>query len=248
MLDKKGVSQMISTVLIVLITFVGIGLVVMIATPTINRAKESATLNEGMQNMRVLDNAVREVASEGAGSLRSVQISITDGTYRIQNKTNTIEFTLNMKSGIVEPGSFIQNGNLFLTSGVTAKASEWNLTGGTINDLVLENEIMRVGIKKVGSRSNEPNATINTANIVEMLNFKETGVNVTFNDSSIFLDDFADSNSGTGFSELVRADDHLTKAEALVHVNSTNIAYDIIYTLPSGADFLTVKIQNANYN
>jgi uncharacterized protein YoxC len=242
----KAVSAIIATIIIVLITVVGIALVLMVVTPTLNKAKESAVINEAMQNMKVLDNTVRQVASEGSGSLRSVQIRVTDGEYKVQNKTNTIEFTLSMVSGIIEPGTFVQEGNLFLTSGVTAKASEWNLTGGTSNDLVLENEIMRVGIRKVGSRSSP--AAIDTSNIVEMLNFKETGVNVTFNDSSVFLDDFADSNSGTGFSELVRVDDHLTKAEALVHVNSTNIAYDIIYTLPSGADFLTVKIQNANYN
>jgi len=244
----KGVSAIISTIIIVLITFTTITLVTMVVTPTLDRAKESALINEAMQNMKVLDNTVRQVASEGSGSLRSVQIIVTDGTYRVQNKTNTIEFSYNMRSGIVEPGTFFQDGNLFLSSGVTAKASEYDLDNDGSNELVLENEIMRVGIKKVANRTSPETDSINTANIVEMLNLKDSGANVTFSDSSIFLDDFADSNNGKGFSELVRAEDHLTKAEALVHVNSTYISYDVIYTLASGADFLTVKIQNANYN
>lgn len=244
--DMKGISAIISTIIIVLITFTTITLVVMVATPTLDKAKESALINEAMQNMKVLDNTIRQVASEGSGSLRSVQIKVTDGTYRVQNKTNTIEFSYNMKSGIIEPGTFFQDGNLFLTSGVTAKASEYDLDNDGSNELVLENEIMRVGIKKVGSRSSP--TSIDTSTIVEMVNLKDNGVNVTFSDSSIFLDDFTDSKSGTGFSELVRAEDHLTKAEALVHVNSTYVAYDVIYTLASGADFLTVSIQNANYN
>ena len=242
----KGVSAIISTVIIVLITFTSITLVVMVATPTLNRAKESSLINEAMQNMKVLDNTVRQVASEGSGSLRSTQLRVTDGTYRVQNKTNTIEFSYEMKSGIIEPGTFFRDGDLFLTSGVTAKASEYDLDNDGTNELVIENEIMRVGIKKVGTRA-IPTA-INTSTVIEMVNLIDNGANVTFADSSIFFDDFTDSYSGTGFSELVRAEDHLTKADALVHVNSTYVSYDVIYSLASGADFLTVKIQNAFYN
>ncbi len=67
---KKGISPIISTVMIIAITFAAVGIVMTIVLPSVDRAKEAALLNEAVQNMRVIDNMVREVASEGTGSLR----------------------------------------------------------------------------------------------------------------------------------------------------------------------------------
>lgn len=243
---NKAVSSLVATVFIILITVVSSAMVLTIGGPAIQRAQESAVMNEAVQNMHTLDNTVREVASEGAGSLRTVQLKITDGQYSVSNKTNTIEFTYKIQSNLLEPGTMVKDGNLLLSSNVNAKASTSDLNSDGQNELILENEIMRVGIQSIGSRSSP--TSINTTSNVKIINFKQNAVNVTPSDSSVILDGFADSYYGSGFSELVESGDHLSKAEALVHVNSTSISYDIIYSLPSGADFLMVRIQNAQYN
>jgi len=61
------------------------------------------------------------------------------------------------------------------------------------------------------------------------------------------LDDYVESSYGNGYSVLVRTGDRLAKAEALVHVNSSFVVYELLYTLYPGADFIMVKIQDAYY-
>jgi len=245
MLNRKGVSTLITTAFIVLLTVMSMALTLTVGLPAINKAKEASVINEGLQNMKVIDNTIREVASEGTGSLRSPQIKVSGGDYKVNQKGNSVDFTYEIKYGLFEPGSFVKEGNLLMMSGVNAKASEYDLDNDGMSELVLENEILRVGILKNGtSTSQQP---ITTAGLIKILNLKETGVNVTPTDSSITIDDFADSINGTGYTELVNTGDHLSKAEAVVHMNTTNIMYDVVYILQSGADFLIVKIQNAYY-
>lgn len=245
----KGVSQLISTVLIFLLTTMAIGIALSIGTPTIDRAKQSATINEAIQNMKTFDNLIREVASEGKGSFRTLQMRVIDGEYKINQKTNTIEYMHTIKSGIIESGTFFKDGNVFIVAGTNARASKYDLDGDGSADMVLENEIMRVALLNNDTAGN----VINTSKVVKFLNLRENGRNITINDSRILIDNRTQSYYGRGFTELVREGDNLATAEAVVHINSTNItsgsapanfSYDIVYSLRSGADFLIVKIQN----
>ena len=228
-----------------MITIAAVTFVLYVAIPAINRAKEAAVLNEAMQNMRVLDNLIREVASEGVGSLRSMQLKVSDGKYTVNQKANSVDFDYEITSNLIRPGTFVKEGNLMIMSGVNAEAKEQDFDGDGITDLVLENEIIRVVLKKVGSSSNwQP---IDTKSIVKLFNMKENGRNVTIEDSSVFLDDYLASSYGTGYSKLIKSGDHLARAEAVVHINSSIVEYDIVYSLQSGADFLLVNIENAYY-
>jgi len=245
MLKRKAVSNLITTAFIVLLTVMAMALTLTIGMPAINKAKEASVVNEALQNMRVIDNTIREVASEGTGSLRTPVIKISGGDYKVNQKGNSVDFTYTLKYGLFEPGSFTKEGNLLMMSGVNAKASTYDLDNDGANELVLENEILRVGLLSNGTSTNQ--VAINTGGVIKLLNLKETGFNVTPTDSSVTIDDFADSINGTGYTELVNTGDNLSKAEAVVHMNTTNMVYDIVYTLQSGADFLIVKIQNAYY-
>jgi len=242
---KKGISPLIATALVILLIFVAVGIVLLIGIPAIERAKEAAVINEAMLNMKAIGNTIKEVASEGIGSLRSLQIKVTGGEYKVNEKANSVDFTYSIKSGIVQPGTFITEDSVTLSCGANAKASEYDLDNDGNTDLVLENEILRIAILKNGTQASS--VFINTSSLIRILNFKETNVNVTPNNSKILLDDFEESSYGTGYSELVREDENLAKAEAVVHMNTTFVNYDILYTLQSGADFVIVKIQNAYY-
>jgi len=245
----KGISQLISTVVIFLITTTGIGIALLVGNPVIDRAKESAIFNEAIQNMKFFDNIIREVASEGKGSFRTLQLKVSGGEYKVNQKTNTIEFTQTIQSGILEAGTFVKEGNVFIAAGTNARASKYDLDGDGVTDIVLENEIMRVGILNNAT----PGNTINTSRVLKLFNFKETGANITINDSSIVIDNRTQSSIGTGYIEIVREDEKLAAAEAVLHMNSTNMTassaganftYDVVYTLRAGADFLIVKTQN----
>jgi len=246
--SHKGASNLIAGVLVILISFMALALVVTMGMPALNRAKEAAVINEATQHMRELDSTIREVASEGTGALRSTAMKVSGGTYSVNQKSGSVDFTYDMKYGLIEAGSFFKEGNLYMFSGTNGKASEYDLDGDSVAELVLENDILRIGIQKVANSSSPNTDTIDTKNNVKILNLKEGMVNVTPADTSVILDNLPSTSSGVGYSELVSKGDYLSKAEAIVHVNSTDISYDVVYTLPSNADFLIVKIVNAYYN
>jgi hypothetical protein len=245
----KGVSEIVSMVIVILITVIATGIVILFANPTINKGKEAGTLTEARQNMHLLDDAVREVASEGLGSLRTITMKSSGGQYKVNAPVNAIDFTYSAKYGTVQPGTFIQDGNLMISAGTNARASVYNLsvpTDGT-SQIVLENENVRIALHYNASASLSSPETINTSNIVQMFNFISTGTNVTPSDSMVTIDDFPDSSVGSGYSYIVKTGDHLAVAEAVVVVNTTRLYYEILYSLPSGADFVVVKVQNAYY-
>jgi len=239
----KGISQLISTVLIFLIVTTAIGIALLAGGPVIDRAKESSIFNEAVQNIRLLDNVIKEVASEGKGSFRAVQLKVSGGDYKVDSKTNSIEFTQTIQSGILESGTFVKEGYVFIAAGTNARASTYDLDLDGTSDIVLENEIMRVGILNNATSGNR----INTSRVLKFFNFKENARNITINDSTITIDNRTNSSSGYGFTEIVREGYNLAASEAVIHVNTSgpaNLTYDIVYTLRSGADFLIAKVQN----
>jgi hypothetical protein len=242
---KKGVSSLIASVLVILISITAIAVVLMVGLPAIERAKEATAIQEGMRNMKAIAGMVDEIASEGVGSLVSGDIKVTAGEYKINEKANTIDLILPSSGSYVQPGSFVKDGEITMSSGSSAKASIYDIDGDGSDELVLENGIIRVGLLKNGTISNP--SFMNTSRIVKILNFVENNVNVTPSNTQMILDGYQESSYGTGYSELVRAGIGLTKAEAVFHVNSTFITYDIVYTLYPGADFVSVGIQNAYY-
>jgi len=245
---RKGASEFIAGVLMIFISFMALALVMTMGLPALNRAKEAATINEATQHMRELDAMIREVASEGTGALKSMIMKVSGGMYAVNEKSDSVDFVYEMKYGLFTPGTFYKEGNLYMFTGTTAKASEYDLDGDGRTELVLENDILRIGIQKVANSSSPNTDAIDTKNNIKILNLKENMVNVTPADTSITFDGITGTSSGTGYSELVQKGDYMSKAEAMAHVNSTEIAYDVVYTLPSRADFLIVKIINAYYN
>lgn len=246
----KGVAPLIGIVIVILVVIIAIGSTLLIINPIINKTKEAATLSEARQNMHQIDDLVREVASEGIGSLRSLNFRSSGGQYKINSQINAIDFNYPVKYGTVQPGTFIQDGNLQISTGAEAKASYYNLTTPKDGngEIVLENENIRVALHYNSSANISFPEILNTSNIVQFFNFISPSVNVTPSDSQITLDDFNDTTVGNGYSYIVRTGDHLASADAVVVVNTTRVYYQILYSLPSGADFIIVKIQNAYYN
>ncbi len=242
---SRGISPLIGAVIIISITITSIVLVLLIGLPAIDRGKESAILQEATQNMKLIDNLIREVASEGIGALRSATLKVSGGQYFVNEKANDVEFLLLSKTGILQPGTIVKDGNVLLTVGGIAKASIYDLDNDGTNDLVLENQYLRVGILNNGTASSY--STINTSRLVKVINWKTTNTNVTTVDSRIVLDDFTDTSIGNGYTELIASGNNLPKAEAVAHVNTTIVKYDVVYTLHAAADFVIVKIQNAYY-
>jgi hypothetical protein len=96
----KGVSNLVSAILITIIVIGAISLVLNMGTPAIDRSKEILLYKEGKNNLKLVDNSIKQVL-EGEGSTRSLSLSITDGNYYVHENNDTIMFVMNSASQIV---------------------------------------------------------------------------------------------------------------------------------------------------
>jgi len=155
--SEKAVSPLLSFVLVILISFTAISIVVMSVKRVIDRAFETMTVNEGLSNMDHLAATVRAVASEGPGSMRSIRLSASGGRYILRSDLNSLFFTYEAKSGVLQPKVFKKMGDVRIVTcrvpdgiGVDLKLNyNWaNLTGA--NDTIGARGTNRLCIENVG--------------------------------------------------------------------------------------------------
>jgi len=97
---NKALSPFISTALVILIGIVALSLSLTVLNPALNKAKDSAVINEAFNNLEIIDNTIREVASEAEDSKRTINLKVTEGTYRVDSEIDFINFTYRMKEGL----------------------------------------------------------------------------------------------------------------------------------------------------
>lgn len=117
---RKALSQFVSAALIIMLSIAAISLILMALNPVIEKAKDSAMVNEAFQNLELIDNTIREVASEGEDSKRTINIKVTDGTYKVDSTNDQMNFTYKLKAELNIGG---QRGRV----NITVNASTVNL-------------------------------------------------------------------------------------------------------------------------
>lgn len=121
----RGVSQFISYALVILFSITAVAVVTMVSLPTLQKSREAATFDTGLNSMQQLDSAIREVASESQGSARSV--SVSGGMYSMVNGSNSLIFSF---TGPISNGTNTTIGNIRITAGnMTLQYDRINLTG-----------------------------------------------------------------------------------------------------------------------
>jgi hypothetical protein len=209
-----------------------------IAIPFLDKAKETGILNEGYKNIQTLESLIREVASEGIGSLRTIQLAVTGGNYFVDNNTGEVYFSLDSKSDVYQSGTFIKNGNILTVAGQGVSA----INNGT--NLILENKLLKLVFNKVGNESYFEN--IDTSENIKNVYLKKIDTNINPLDSSIYIDNTV--LTGNGYSRIVRIGSNLALGEVLFHINSTIGVVDAIYSLKADADFIDMKVRNVSSN
>jgi hypothetical protein len=109
---NKAISPFISAALLILIGITAIFFALSVLNPAVDKSKDSAVINEALQNLQLIDNNIREVASESENSKRTISLKVTDGTYKVDQNINYLNFTYNMKSDLSLAG---QRDNINIT-------------------------------------------------------------------------------------------------------------------------------------
>jgi len=109
----KGLSHFVSFTLVILFGITAVSLVLVVVNPALDKAKDSSTITEAFRNLEAIDNNIKEVASEGENAKRTINLKVTEGTYKSDPTNNYLNFTYNLKEDTSMSG---QRGNINITT------------------------------------------------------------------------------------------------------------------------------------
>lgn len=227
-----GLNPVFSAVFLVLVFVIAVGVVLNVGLPAVDMATATAKFNDALNTIKLVDNAIREVALEGAGAKRLIKFP-SPGEFEVIPQEDAIQFKMQGPQ-LIEYLSRKIVGNVVQIAGSDVSCSD-------SGNLTLENSFLKIDLKRIAEAT--PHSAISTNETILAIKEKAFNTIVTPVNSSIVIDGDSSTSSGTGFSELLRKGRDLPSCTAHVFVNST-VDYDISYTLYAGADFIVVDVRN----
>jgi|GEM_PF-1466461 len=237
----KGLSPLISLILVAVISIASIVLVLRIGNPLLERIEETSTFSEAKDIMNQINSAVKEVSYEGNGSSRKLNILVKGGEYRVLPDEDSIVYQMESRYELFSKGMWKSEGDLVISTGADVSAYEADVTGDGKDELVLENSYVLFAVNKTGNETDpEP---LNTKYLIKKLRIKDSNYNVTPTDSSIKVIDLPDSSLGTGYTKLLGTGSHLNEGRIKLSMTTdSGESYQITYTLGAKSDFVRASV------
>jgi hypothetical protein len=236
---RKGIS-LISGVVFMAIILLAITVIYTSSVPVVEKMRVSSAVNKWKINMGSIDNKIQEVASEGTGSRRSLNIRVDTGELVVNGTDDRISWTYDTTSDVVSPRSLHYVGMIGVGSNLRTAASSSTYSGSPA--WLLENERLKVYVSRLGNSTDF--ASVDTSDLVLAIYNKDIGQ--WFNNTGmvdIYLDSVASSRTGTGYTYLESSGSYLPYGKATAYIQSDyNVNYYIHFTLESGADFVSIEV------
>lgn len=126
---SKGISPLIASVLSIMLGVMMLAIVLTVIQPTFKSARDSSTIADIFQNLRLIDSAIKEVSSEAQGSKRTISLTVSGGEYRINSTYDWIYATYEPESDLRLVG---RRGDIRIDRGlVYAEFFNWFPEGST---------------------------------------------------------------------------------------------------------------------
>jgi hypothetical protein len=233
---EKGIT-LVSGVIFLALTISAAIIVYNAGMPLIEKMQDVATIEKMKIAFTQLDKIIQEVASEGKGSKRSIYLTLDPGKFVVDGTKDIIYWKFNTPVLIISPRTFQLLGNLIVGSNLETAAYEGNYSGTPA--YVLENEYLRVYIKKIGSPTNH--TSYNTSQLLLGVYQKDLNTYMPLESLDISIDDRESSRTGTGYTILERKGSNLPYGIVTAYINSSYMDYYIRFILESGGDFLEIE-------
>lgn len=238
----KGVSEVATLTLYAAITVSAVGGVINVAVPALEEQREAAQVRNAQEFMRDLESAIDEVASRGEGSRRTLGLSFSQGSIEANSVDDTISYRLETAAEVISPQTSSRTGDIVLSS--NAGVSVRNQTCEGVQSYVLENEHIKSCVRNIGNDTSPQD--INTSGLLVNYEFKDRGRDLDAN-MSILVNSNSRTESGQGFTTTTYdtlPTGRVGTGRVTATIQSPPVTYDIVFELPTGADFLKVDVQN----
>jgi len=241
----KGLN-LIAGVIFLALTITAAVIIYEAGVPAVQQLQATAAVDKMKTTLSDLDKVIREVATEGTGSKRTVYLSSEPGELVINGSSNTITWELETDAPIISPRTSQTFGNLVVGSNLETSVTEGTYTriSPSVPAFIVENSRLIVYINRIGSSSSH--ASMATNNLVLAIYNKDLSTwieNPGFMD--ITIDDETNSRQGTGYTEADEAGENLPFGKIKAFMDTTYIDYNIYFILESEADFITIEAEEA---
>jgi hypothetical protein len=238
---RKGIS-LVSGVIFLAVILTAVFLVYQTGVPIIQKMQASASVERMKGVFAELDEIIQQTASEGKGSKRTLHMRIDPGKVVVNSTQDTIYWELETDAEIISPRTYQRIGNLVIGSNLETRIYEGNYTYSSpeTQSYIMENEHLRVYIKKIGSQSSW--ASYQTSELLVGIYNKDIDQwlnNTDFFDISVDFNET--SKTGNGYTEPLDAGYNLPYGTVAALMNSSYLPYYVNFTLESGADFLEIE-------
>lgn len=239
-MNMKALS-IISGVIFIAITISTIAIVYEAGMPVVKKMQASASIDKMKGVFSDLDSVIRDVASEGTGSKRTVYLKIDPGKLVVNDSEDAVYWSLETDAKVVDPRTSQTFGNVILGANLETSAYEENYTVASpqIKAYKMENEHLIVYIRKLGSGSTFEDFTTNNL----LLGIYNKDLGSWFNNTNMLdvtVDSQSSSRTANGTTSLSKTGYNLPYATVATLVNSTYLKYYVNFTLESGEDFIRI--------
>jgi hypothetical protein len=238
---RVGIS-ILSGVIFLAIIISAIFLIYQTGVPVIRKMQSAAAVERMKSVFEELDEIVQQTASEGKGSKRTLHMRIDPGRVVVNSTEDSIYWELETDAGIISPRTYQRLGNMVIGANMETRGYEGNYTYSSPEKecYVMENEHLRVYIRKIGSASSH--ASYSTSDILVAVHNKDMGTWMNGTGMlGISVDFNSTSKSGTGYTSLLEPGYNLPYATVSAFMNSSYLEYYVNFTLESGADFIEIE-------
>lgn len=233
MQTRHGVSEFISVVMTVAIAVVAIGLALNIGMPQITDVEDTAAIEHNINVLQRIDTAVKEVAQQPRFGAQTIGITFRRGQYQFDNESGEFYYTLKTNSPMIGTHATQFFGPVRVSA--NADVSVANATIDGIPCYLMENDHLRACIKNI----QEGNTVRTNETLVQLYNKDE---NTVFNGTLVTqINGTNTSMTGTGYTTPKETGASLSRGRVTAHLDTSEGTYNITYSLPSGADFLSVE-------
>lgn len=236
--SSKKAQVWVSAIIYTLVAILALVLILNTGIPILTELKDRAVFEKVKDVMLDLDKQITEIAGQGEGSQATVSFEVKEGEVKFQD--NQLIWEIETDSEIISPRSRTKIGNLIIASNANVKTIETD--SHFIMESYIQNDTFRVAFNKTGSESSW--VMYNVSDIIQNISYNGNNMDGDFTFS---LNNNASTVENiTGYVKMTPPgnNSNLGSARITAHINSSFAEYDLVFTLGSYADFITLNVKN----
>ena len=239
---SKGLSEIATSALYVGITISAISVALTAGLPALENLQDSSSIEGAETFMHNLDSNIQEVVAGGEGSTRTMDLNFDRGQMYYDEEREALVYELETDAEAISPQSSQRSGNVIISSNADVMVYEDEVNGEDCYRM--ENERVSACIRQVGDQDNWEN--IDTGDLLLEYRFIADGQDIDFGaDMDIKLNDIDSTSYGTGYTQPESTGGFIGTGRTRATISSDyGFTYDVIFSLPNGADFLQIDVQN----